>query len=366
MGNEWVPTSMTAYLAGGMFLQWLLGPLSDRIGRRPVMLTGVVWFIVTCLATLLAQTIEQFTLLRFLQGISLCFIGAVGYAAIQESFEEAVCIKITALMANVALIAPLLGPLVGAAWVHHPAVGDDVCPVCRAGRYRLFGPTEARCRKPPPAWARSYRLKSWGVIIVPGAEKPALCRRRAGHRLCQPAAAGVDCPIAGDHHQRRAGDQLRVWSAAGGRYFGALIAGNLVLARLTSRRTVRSLIILGGWPIMFGLLLSAVATVVSTHAYLWMTAGLSVYAFGIGLANAGLVRLTLFASDMSKGTVSAAMGMLQMLIFTVGIEVSKHAYELGGSGVFSLFNLLSGVMWLAMIVYFLKDKSVGNSNDPQA
>ncbi|MFW8121067.1 multidrug transporter MdfA, partial [Klebsiella pneumoniae] len=33
-------------------------------------------------------------------------------------FEEAVCIKITALMANVALIAPLLGPLVGAAWVH--------------------------------------------------------------------------------------------------------------------------------------------------------------------------------------------------------------------------------------------------------
>ncbi|VTN06378.1 Chloramphenicol resistance pump Cmr [Raoultella ornithinolytica] len=150
------------------------------------------------------------------------------------------------------------------------------------------------------------------------------------------------------------------------RFSGALIAGNLVLARLTSRRTVRSLVILGGWPIMFGLLLSAVATVVSTHAYLWMTAGLSVYAFGIGLANAGLVRLTLFASNMSKGTVSAAMGMLQMLIFTVGIEVSKHAYELGGSGVFSLFNLLSGVVWLAMIVYFLKDKSVGSSNDPQA
>ncbi len=59
VGNEWVPTSMTAYLAGGMFLQWLLGPLSDRIGRRPVMLTGVVWFIVTCLATLLAQTIDN-------------------------------------------------------------------------------------------------------------------------------------------------------------------------------------------------------------------------------------------------------------------------------------------------------------------
>lgn len=62
-----------------------------------------------------------------------------------------------------------------------------------------------------------------------------------------------------------------------------------------------------------------------------MTAGLSIYAFGIGLANAGLVRLTLFASDMSKGTVSAAMGMLQMLIFTVGIEISKHAWLNGAT-----------------------------------
>lgn len=130
---------MTAYLAGGMFLQWLLGPLSDRIGRRPVMLTGVVWFIVTCLATLLAQNIEQFTLLRFLKGVSLCFIGAVGYAAIQESFEEAVCIKITALMANVALIAPL----VGAAWVHVAPWPSLVYT--------------APCRKPPPGWVKSCR-----------------------------------------------------------------------------------------------------------------------------------------------------------------------------------------------------------------
>jgi DHA1 family multidrug/chloramphenicol efflux transport protein-like MFS transporter len=48
-----------------------------------------------------------------------------------------------------------------------------------------------------------------------------------------------------------------------------------VLARLTSRRTVRSLIIMGGWPIAAGLILAAVATVASSHAYLWMTAGLS-------------------------------------------------------------------------------------------
>ena len=56
--------------------------------------------------------------------------------------------------------------------------------------------------------------------------------------------------------------------------FGALIAGNLLLARLTSRRTVRSLIIMGGWPIMIGLLVAAAATVYLIARVLWMTAGL--------------------------------------------------------------------------------------------
>jgi DHA1 family multidrug/chloramphenicol efflux transport protein-like MFS transporter len=124
---------------------------------------------------------------------------------------------------------------------------------------------------------------------------------------------------------------------------------------------VRALIILGGWPIVAGLIVAAIATVVSSHAYLWMTAGLSIYAFGIGLANAGLVRLTLFASDVSKGAVSAAMGMLQMFIFTAGIEVSKHAWLMGGNGLFSLFNLLNGIIWLGLMVIFLRDKRVGNS-----
>lgn len=137
-GIDWVPTSMTAYLAGGMFLQWLLGPLSDRIGRRPVMLAGVVWFIITCLAILLAQNIEQFTLLRFLQGISLCFIGAVGYAAIQESFEEAVCIKITALMAKRGADCSATWSAGGRGVDPCAALGRDVCLVCRIGSDLLF------------------------------------------------------------------------------------------------------------------------------------------------------------------------------------------------------------------------------------
>ena len=49
----------------------------------------------------------------------MSFIAAVGYAAIQESFEERDAIKVMALMANVSLLAPLLGPVVGAFMIDH-------------------------------------------------------------------------------------------------------------------------------------------------------------------------------------------------------------------------------------------------------
>ncbi len=71
----------------------------------------------------------------------MLYLGAVGYAAIQESFEEAVCIKITALMANVALIAPAAGAAGGRRLGACPAVGDDVCPVRRAGGHLVLRPS---------------------------------------------------------------------------------------------------------------------------------------------------------------------------------------------------------------------------------
>ena len=306
-GIEWVPTSMTAYLAGGMFLQWLLGPLSDRIGRRPVMLTGVVWFIVTCLATLLGPLVgAAWVHVAPWEGMFVLFaaLAAISFFGLHRAMPET---------------ATRLGEKLSL-----KELGRDYKAVLKNGRFVAGALATGFVSLPLLAW-----IAQSPVIII------------SGEQLSSYEYGLLQVPI-----------------------FGALIIGNLVLARLTSRRTVRSLIIMGGWPIAAGLIIAAVATVVSSHAYLWMTAGLSVYAFGIGVANAGLVRLTLFASEMSKGTVSAAMGMLQMLIFTVGIEVSKHAYAFGGNGLFSLFNLANGVLWIALMVVFLKDKRVGNALQP--
>ena len=355
-GEEWVPTSMTAYLAGGMFLQWLLGPLSDRRGRRPVMLAGVGFFIITCLAILFAQSIEQFMVMRFLQGISLCFIGAVGYAAIQESFEESVCIKITAMMANVALIAPLLGPLAGAAlvqfapWETMFVLFALLAAIAFWGLWKSMPETASRL-------GESFSMKSlWQDYKEVLKNRQFLCGALAIGFASLPLLAWIaQSPvilISGEGLPPFEYGLLQV------PIFGALIIGNITLAKLTGKRSVEQLIKLGAGPMVLGLVIAAAATLLSGHAYLWMTAGLSFYAFGIGVANAGLYRLTLFSSTMSKGTVSAAMGMISMAVFTLGIELAKVAYVEGGSGLFNLFNLISGLCWLALVAVFIRRRQV--------
>lgn len=87
--------------------------------------------------------------------------------------------------------------------------------------------------------------------------------------------------------------------------FGELILGNLTLAYRTGKNNVGRLIKRRASPMILGLLIAVLATLFSSHTYLWMTVGLSLYAFGFGLANASLYRLTLFASNVSKGTISA-------------------------------------------------------------
>ena len=361
-GVEWVPTSMTAYLAGGIFLQWLLGPLSDRRGRRPVMLAGVLFFIVTCLAILLVTNIEQFIVMRFLQGIGLCFIGAVGYATIQESFEEATCIKITALMANVALIAPLLGPLAGAAWVHVASwqsmfvLFAALAAIAFVGLWKAM-PETATLRG--EAFSAANLWRDYRQVL---ANRRFICGSLAIGFASLPLLAWIaQSPvilIKGESLSALDYGLLQI------PVFGALILGNLTLARVTGKLSIERPIKLGAWPMLLGLLLAALATVFSAHAYLWMTAGLSLYAYGIGLANAGLYRLTLFSSNVSKGAVSAVMGMLSMSVFTIGIELAKVAYVWGGNGLFSLFNLVSGLCWLMLTALFLSKHRGGATPAP--
>ncbi|MGP4123264.1 MAG: MFS transporter [Sodalis sp. (in: enterobacteria)] len=350
-GIEWVPTSLTAYLAGGVFLQWFFGPLSDRRGRRPVMLCGVLFFVVSCFTILFISSIKQFIVMRFMQGMGLCFIGAVGYAAIQEAFDETLCVKIIALMANVALIAPLLGPLAGAAlinilpWQVMFVIFAILALVSFVGLL-FFMPETVALKGEMLSFSflwRDYKqvLKNsrfiCGTLAIGFANVPLLAWIAlspiiiiSSEQLSTLSYAILQVPV-----------------------FGGLIMGNLALSYLTGKTTLVQLIKLGGKPMIVGLIVAVSSTFYSSGAYLWITAGLSLYSFGLGTANACLTRLTLFSSDVRKGTVSAAMGIISLMVFMLGIELSKIVYLWGHEDAFNAFNLCSGLCWLIFVTVFI-------------
>ncbi|PLR39147.1 multidrug transporter MdfA [Chimaeribacter coloradensis] len=352
-GSDWVSTSLTAYLLGGMTLQWLLGPLSDRLGRRPVLLAGVALFVTTCLLTLWVSTIQQFILMRFLQGISLCFIGAVGYAAIQEAYSETLSIKMMALMANVALIAPLLGPVAGAAFIHVAPWKAMFALFALLAAFSLWGLWRAMPetaggggRFSASRLLADYRQVFSNRRLVGGslaigfsalpllawvAQSPVILIQDGGMTPLQYGLAQV--PI-----------------------FVSLIIGNLLLSRLSGRVTIERPLWLGVWPVMLGLAIAAAAALADPHQWLFSVVGLSLYAFGTGLINAGLYRLTLFASPIGKGTVAAAVGLITLAMYAGGIEVAKQLYTTWGNGAFSLWNLLAGGLWLLLMTRFLRTR----------
>lgn len=349
---DWVSTSLTAYLCGGILLQWLLGPLSDRLGRRPVLLTGVAFFTLTCFLTVFTQSIEQFILMRFLQGMSLCFIGAVGYAAIQEAFNETLSVKLMALMANITLIAPLLGPLAGAAFIHYApwkamfALFSLISALAFWGLWRSM-PETATGRDGRFSMRRlltDYREVLTNQGVVTGSLSIGL--------VTLPLLAWVaQSPVlliqdAGMSPLRYGWLQVPV--------FTGLIIGNIVLSKLTGKVNIRTPIWLGIVPITLGLAIAAGSALFMVHAWDWIIGGLSLYALGTGLVNAGLYRLTLFSSPTGKGTVAAALGLITIVVFAVGIEVAKQLYFAWGNGIFMLAGLISGLTGALMITAFMK------------
>jgi len=354
VGPEWVSTSLTAYLIGGVVLQWLLGPLSDKFGRRPVMLFGILFFAVACMLMHWVSSIEEFVSLRFIQGISLCFIGAVGYAAIQEAFDEALAVRMMALMANVALLAPLAGPLAGAAWL---TVGSwrsmfwlfAACSLVAFVVLWRVMPETAGDRSHSialPNLARNYgrlmkdRLVMFGsfaigLVFIPiltwVALSPVILMHDEG--LSRMQYALLQLPV-----------------------FLAMIAGNLTLSKLAGRVPIEQPVKFAAWPILIGLSLALVASLMNSHGYLLITAGLSLYAFGAGMVNAGLYRLTLYASNEGKGSVAAMLGMISIMTLAVGIELAKSGYFSGGTLWFCLVNFISGVLWFGLVILFMRER----------
>ncbi|MEG2695277.1 MAG: MFS transporter [Acinetobacter sp.] len=324
VSSSWAPSSMSFYLLGGACVAWLLGPLSDRIGRKKVLLAGVLFFVVCCLLILLTQNIESFLALRFLQGIGLTVISAVGYAAIQETFEERDAIKVMALMANISLLAPLLGPVVGAFLIDHVSWHWGFIGIAFLAFLSWFG---LKAKMPDtkvsiPKQPFSYILDDFKQVYK---NKRFLGMTLALPMVSMPLMLWI--ALSPVMLVEELGFSSMQYGLAQFPVLGGLILGNIVLIKIIDKLALGKSVLIG-LPIMLLGSLVLVAGVIWQDYLIWcLIAGMTLLSFGEGISFSVLYRFALMSSEVSKGTVAAAVSMLLMFSFFFIIELVRVLYE---------------------------------------
>jgi len=111
--SEAMQLTLSAWLVGGAAAQLILGPLSDSVGRRPVLFGGGAVFLLSCIVCATTTSIYCFILSRFFQGVGVCSMMIAGYACIHATYHDRDAVSILAMMSSVSATAPMIGPLLG-------------------------------------------------------------------------------------------------------------------------------------------------------------------------------------------------------------------------------------------------------------
>lgn len=108
-----VQLTLSVFLVGFAVSQLVYGPLSDRFGRRPVLLGGIVIYVVASLACLFATTIGQLIAARLVQAVGACCGPVLGRAVVRDVYGRERAARMYAYMAMAMALAPAIGPILG-------------------------------------------------------------------------------------------------------------------------------------------------------------------------------------------------------------------------------------------------------------
>mgnify|MGYP000050049417 FL=1 len=108
-----VQLTISAYLAGFAVFHLLCGPLSDRFGRKPILIVGLVIFCVSCVGCALVTSIDELIIWRFIQGVGACTGPTLGRAMVRDIYGPVKAAKGLAYMAAIMALAPVIAPTLG-------------------------------------------------------------------------------------------------------------------------------------------------------------------------------------------------------------------------------------------------------------
>ncbi len=112
-----VQATMSVFIAGFAVATVIYGPLSDRFGRRKVLVGGMSIFVAGSAGCMLADSIESLIWWRFVQAVGGCAGPVLVRAVVRDVYEREQAARFMSYIASAMAMAPAIAPIMGG-WLH--------------------------------------------------------------------------------------------------------------------------------------------------------------------------------------------------------------------------------------------------------
>ncbi|WP_337661790.1 Bcr/CflA family multidrug efflux MFS transporter [Actinoalloteichus sp. AHMU CJ021] len=343
-----VQLSLTACLLGLALGQIVAGPLSDALGRRRPLLTGLFVYVLSSAACAVALTAPMLTGARFVQGLSGAASLVIARAIVRDRYSGIAAAKFFSMLMLVTGAAPVLAPLIGSqlllitSWqgVFVVLAGYGVVLLLLAGlRLPETLPPERRRSGGVRDTLRTYRSLLANRFFLGCALSSGL------------AFSAVFCYISASPFVLQ--DIYGVSPQTFGLLFGLNSVGIVVAGQvnglLVSRFDQRTLLITGLCSALLGAIALLVVVTTDVLGLAGVLPALFLVVSSIGLVMPNGTTLALADHPDAAGSASALLGMLQ---FTLG-GLAAPLVGLGGSGSAVPMALVMVLTALAALGVFL-------------
>ena len=321
-----VQMTVSLYMVGIACSQIIMGPLSDRYGRRPVMLGGLALMVVATIGGIFAATLPQLIVARFLQALGGASGMVISRAIIRDLYSRDRIASMISLVIAVMMIAQMLSPLAGGLL--------EISLGWRSIFYALTAlsiVTFAGVALALPETRRIDDRKANGSF-ADGARGLLSSRAFIGYVLCQVLASSIIFTFAGAgpyvvvNQMGRSSAEYGAWFATSG---FAYLVGNLCCVRFAPRHSLEKLIWFGLVMQLAGSFLNLLWGVMGLNqipSWLFITHMIIMFGNAFTMSNSAAGALSI--RPHVAGTASGMMGFLQM---GFGSLCSQFGAWLGGN-----------------------------------
>ena len=113
IGRSTASLTVTVFLVGFSVTQFVWGPLSDRFGRKPVLLCGLAISVTGAVLTAFANSIEFFITARILESVGIGVAPVLARSVLTDSLDRDHVSTAMAYMAVVVALVPAVAPIIG-------------------------------------------------------------------------------------------------------------------------------------------------------------------------------------------------------------------------------------------------------------